>query len=121
MTESSHSQNISVEFILKSNGPETEPCGIPYSIFNLLLKCSFVFCAMGTIVETGQHRDKGERPYQCHFATTKERSRQSNVFDKSVKRAPKLVPVSIASLYFFIRTKRQCGVLYTLRVILNWE
>ena len=45
-------------------------------------------------------RDKGESPHQCSFATSKELSRQSNDFDKSAKRAPNLLPVSIASLNF---------------------
>ena len=50
--------------------------------------------------------------YQCNFATSKEWSRQSNVLDKSVKRGLKLLPVSIASLNFSIRPKRQCCALY---------
>ena len=32
----------SAEFILKSNGPKMEPSVTPYSIFNLLLKHSFI-------------------------------------------------------------------------------
>ena len=31
-----------MEFILKSNGPKIEPCGTPYSVFNLLVKDSFI-------------------------------------------------------------------------------
>ena len=37
-----NSWNISIEFILKSNRPKIEPCRTPHSIFNLLLKHSFI-------------------------------------------------------------------------------
>ena len=70
---------------------------------------------MDTIAEIGEYcislRDKDESPYQCSFATSKEWSRQSNTFDKSVKRAPNFLPESITS----IRTKTQCCVLYPFR------
>ena len=69
---------------------------------------------MGMVAKIGEKslKDKGECPYQCNFATSKVWWRQSNAFDMSVKRAPKVLPVSIASLDFSIRTKDECCILY---------
>ena len=71
MSESSHS---SIEFILKGNRPKIEPCGTPYSIFNLLLKHYFILVRWVRLLkqENISLRDKGESPYQCSFATSKE-------------------------------------------------
>ena len=50
MAESLHSLNISIEFILKSNEPEIEPCGTPYSIF-IVTKTFVYFGAMAAIAK----------------------------------------------------------------------
>ena len=46
MSKPSHSWSISIEFVLKSNGPKIEPCRTPYSILKLLLKHSFIMGLM---------------------------------------------------------------------------
>ena len=55
----------------KSNGPKIEPCRIPYSIFNMLLKHSFILVRWVRFLkyENISLRDKGECPYQSNFAT----------------------------------------------------
>ena len=83
----------------------------------MLLKHSFILVRWVRLLkqENISLGDNGENPYQCNFATIKESSRQSNAFDKSVKRAPNLLPPSTLSLNFSNRTKRQCSVLYPFR------
>ena len=64
MPESSHSQKISIEFLLKSNGPRIEPCGTPYSIFNLSLKYFFLFVGLalkGLIMVKVWHQSKSNK------------------------------------------------------------
>ena len=94
-----------MEFTFKSDGPKIEPCGIVYSIFNLFLKHPSIFVQWVRLLqkENISLRDKDERSYQCHFATSKE---GCNAFVNSFKRALNLLPVSIASLNFFVRTRR---------------
>ena len=48
---------MSIEFILKINGPKIEPCGTPHSIFNVS-KALFYSGAMGTIVGIGEYKLK---------------------------------------------------------------
>ena len=64
---------MSIEFILKSNGPKIEPCGAPHSIFNLLRKHSFILVRWERLLkwENISLRAKGESPYQCSL-TSKE-------------------------------------------------
>ena len=64
---------MSIEFILKSNGPKIEPCRAPHSIFNLLRKHSFILVRWERLLkwENISLRAKGESPYQCSL-TSKE-------------------------------------------------